>query len=516
MGTQTLRHSFAYTLWSVLLVFALLVVWFGSASAFDHKTLRIGVAGRVPSLGNPFGSVVTGGVHPSELTFDTLIQLGPSGRIDPALAESWEATNPTRWVFTLRRDVVFSNGEPFDAHAVVAEINYLKTAEAQKYFLSAETRLFKSVRALDDYTFELITTVPDAILPKRLALFLMVPPKAWAEMGPDEFGLTPIGTGPFNLVDWGMATGKYVLERNPTSWRSPRDLQRVEFYLLAEQTSRTQALMSDQIDLAYQVGFEDMEDLEAMGFQIFTRLGTQVGGLCLPNIYEDSPLYDQRVRLALNHAVNRYEISEFIFKGVTPPVSQGAIPGVFGYHPGLEPYEYDLNKARELLADAGYPDGLTLEAKVLIQGLPEQAVMYQKVAQDLAQIGVIVNFRSVLGPEWIRIWFSGDWEGADIISCTHGSSAYVDVIRGIENFSCKKRGTFFCRPDMLETINASNVNFDPAARERQLQDMMAELKQLAPTILLFPQTHIFAMTARVQNVTFLRERMQLDQVVLAD
>jgi len=496
----------------------LLLVFFWSTVSplAETRTLRVAVASRVPSLGNPFASIISGGIHPSELTFDALVKLAPNGQILPMLATYWEAINPTTWMFVLREGVEFSNGEPFNAYAVVAALKYLKTSGAQKYFLSAEVRGIESFRAIDDYTLEIRTSTPDAILPNRLSMFLMVPPRAWAEMGPDEFGLSPIGTGSFVLTDWGMQTGRYVLELNTKSWRTSKHIDRVEFVLLAEQTSRAQALMAGQIDIAYQVGFEDMESLEGMGFQIFTRLGAQVGGLTLPNIHKDSPLYDRRVRWALNHAINREEISKFLYKGVSPPVGQGAIPGVFGYNPDIQPYEFNPTKARALLAEAGYPKGFELDAKVLVQGLPEQAAMYQRVAQDLAEVGVKVDFRAVPGPNWIRIWYSGDWEGADIISHTHNSNSYYDVIRVIENFSCKKAGAFFCLPDMLPIIEASNVNFDRASRERQLQDMMTQFHDLAPSIILFPQPNIFAMTQQVQNLVFERERVQVDQIIMID
>ena len=481
------------------------------------ETLRIGVPGRTPGLGNPFASMITGGVHPSTLIFDGLVQIDETGTVVPVLATSWEATSQYTWVFKLRKNIAFSNGEPFNAETVTAIIDYLKTGAAQRYFVSGEVKRISAARALDNYTVEFTTETPDAIFPKRLSMILMVPKNAWADMGPDDFGLHPIGTGPFTLVDWGMATGRARFVRNPSSWRAVRQLTEIEFVVIAEQMSRAQGLMSDQIDVAFGLGFEALRLMENEGFPTLVKEAPLVGALALPNTDPDHPLADVRVRRALNYGTNRRAIADIILNGSIQANGQGAIPGVVGYNPAVTAYPYDPVRARALLRDAGYEDGLTMRADVLLSAsVPEAELIYQTIAQDLRNIGIDLEIRTTFGTEWIRKWFSGDWGEADIISSIWNTAAYMDAIRAIENVSCEKVGAFFCVPDMMDDIEATRTNFDPVSRERQLQDLMARLHDLAPSLYLFPQTSVFAFSKRVKNITFGRQQLKLEDIELRD
>ncbi len=431
------------------------------------ETLRIAVPGRTPGLGNPFASMITGGIHPGTVLFDCLVVIDETGAVVPSLALSWESTSPITWVFRLRDDVVFANGEPFNAETVVAIVEYLKTGPAQRFFISGEVARIQSANAIDEHTVQFTATTPDAIFPKLISMVLMAPKNAWQEMGADEFGLQSIGTGPFVLTDWGMDSGRSRMVRNLSSWRDVRELTEIQWVVIGEQISRAQALMSDQIDIAYGLGFESLHLLEQEGYRTLVREAPLVGALALPNIRPDHPLADVRVRQALNYGTNRQEIAQIILNGSVEANGQGAIPSVFGYNPDIKPYPYDPERARALLQEAGYAEGLSFRADVLLSaGVPEAELIYQSVAQDLRQIGVDMEIRPTFGTEWVRKWFSGDWGDTDILSSIWNTSAYMDAIRAIENVSCSKNGVFFCIPEMMDDIEATKTNFDPASREK--------------------------------------------------
>ena len=513
---MNVRQSRTATPWWVALLTLLLCLDSGFP-VVEAKTLRIAVPTRTPGLGNPFASMITGGVHPATALFDSLVVIDENGAVVPNLALSWETTSPTTWVFRLRQGIVFANGEPFNADTVVAVIDHLNTDAAQRFFISGEVGVIASIEAIDEFTVQFTTTTPDAIFPKRLSMILMVPKEAWQEMGPDDFGLQPIGTGPFVLTDWGMDSGRSRLVRNPSSWRDVKQLTEIQFVVIGEQISRAQALMSDQVDIAYGLGFESLHLLEREGFRTLVKEAPLVGALTLPNIRPDHPLADVRVRQAMNYGTNRQAIAEVILNGSVKANGQGAIPGVFGYNPDIEPYPYDPEKARALLQEAGYDNGLSLRADVLLSaGVPEAELIYQSVAQDLRLIGVDLEIRPTFGTEWIRKWFSGDWGDADMLSSIWNTSAYMDAIRAIETVSCAKNGAFFCIPDMMDDIEATKTNFEPASREKQLQDLMAQLHDLAPSLYLFPQTAIFAFADRVHNITFGRQQMKLEDIEMDD
>ncbi|MFL2769648.1 MAG: ABC transporter substrate-binding protein [Rhodospirillaceae bacterium] len=496
---------------------ALIIFMTGASLSTNAQTLRVGVPSRTPGLGNPFASMITGGVHPSTLIFDGMVEIDSSGAVVPALAESWKVTSPTTWEFSLRDDIFFANGEPFNAETVVYIIDYLKTKPAQRYFVSGEVQKISGIMALDEFTVEFTTRTPDAIFPKRLGMILMVPHRAWSEMGPDDFGLQPVGTGPFILVDWGMNSGRAQLVRNKSSWREVKQLTNIEFAIIQEQLSRAQALMSDQIDMAYGLSFETLGQLADEGYHTLVKQAPLVGALALPNWDPDHPLADVRVRQALNYGTNRQAISRVILQDTVKANGQGAIPGVAGYNPAIPAYPYDPERARALLDEAGYASGLSFRADVLLSAnVPEADLIYQSIAQDLRMIGVELEIRPTFGTEWIRKWFSGDWGEADILSSIWNTSVYMDAIRAIENVSCTKNGAFFCIPEMMADIEETRTNFDPASRERQLQDLLARLHDLAPSLYLFPQASTFAFSSRVKNIIFGRQQMNLEDIMLAD
>ena len=473
-----------------------------SAALAADKVVRIAVQGWTPGLGNPYASMVTGTIHPYISMFDALTFLNDDGSVAPRLAVSWQADNHTTWTFKLRPGISFTNGEPMNAAAVVAMIDWLKSQDGQRFFLASEVRNIDSVTAPDDLTVVFKTKVPDAIFPRRISLLQLTPPKYFAEIGADAFAQKALGTGPFALRTWGRDTGRSIWDSQPTSWRAPKHLTRYEYIVLPEAPRRAQALLLGEVDVAYAISMLDGEDLTAQGMRIEIGHVPTVGGLALPNNRANSPLKDKRVRQAFSFAVDRDTIAKTILRGVVKPSTHGLEPGVFGYDPDLKAVPYDPAKARALLAEAGYPDGISLTASVLATGITDGEPMYQRIAQDLAAAGIKVEFRNVFGPDWVKMWFSGDWRGADVISHTWGGATYMDALRPLENVMCKKSGAYFCDPEIDAMIEASNLMFDPAERETQLHAIVRKLDDLAPALFLFPQTDVMAFSPKVKNIKF--------------
>ena len=483
-------------------------------NASDAATLRVGASSRPIGLGNPYDSISTLGSHSRANIFDGLTRLNPEGKLEPALAVSWEATSDHTWKFKMRPGTVFSNGEPADAAAAKATIDFLTQPESARYLIVRELRAVELAEVIDEETLFITTKYPDAILPKRLSLVMLVPPGAFADMSLDEFAQAPIGSGGFVLEDWGVRSGRSILLANRSSWRAPEQIDRVEVLApLRDSIVRLQALRSGQVDITVNISVDEIEQAQAEGFIVSTTLGSTVQAIALPNVGNpDSPLQDVRVRQALNYAVNKELITGVILGGTTMPTGQGAIPSNFGYNPDIKPYPYDPERARALLTEAGYGDGFSLLAEVQVGGAPTDEAVYVQVAQDLARVGVDMELRSLIGQEWVRKFFTGDWGEADVLSMTWTTGAYSDTIRAIETFSCAKPGAFFCLPELMPFIEESNRTFDVAMRERMLQDLMASLHDLAPSIFLYPYAVIVAHRPGIENVALGPGGLMFDRI----
>ena len=492
---------------------ALVVLLFISSFTVSASTLRVGAPARTAGLGNPYVGLISQITQTRSAIFDGLTRISSTGHLEPELALSWEVITPNTWIFNLRPNVYFSNGEPFGAESVITSIGFLQNTTGQMYGAAVEMRGVKQVRAVDNLTVEITTLRPDAILPKRLSMVMMVPPHAWTEMGLTEFSQAPVGTGSFLLKDWGANRGRTILEANSNSWRAPVDVDRLEVvFPLRDSVVRRQALEAGEIDVTPQLTLDDIAVLSAEGFTTFAAAVPEVRALALRNVdNEGSPLRDVRVRQALNYGVNKQEIADIFYLSVARPVGQGAIPGTFGYNPDITPYPYDPGRAKALLAEAGYENGLTFRAEVE-QG--QAQVIYVKASQDLARIGVDLQVRTLVAQEWLRKYFSSDWGNADILSVVWNSGAYWDTIRALESYSCAKPSPFFCEPSLMPLIEKSHAQFDPLMRERTLQDIMRYMHDLAPALFLISHTHSFAAAPHIKDVEQTQRGFVFEKIVV--
>lgn len=479
-------------------VLAVVTILAGSVSIPAAKTIRAGASAAPSGYGNPYMGLISLNVLTTATLFDSLTAIGPDGSVQPSLALTWSAISDNEWHFTLRPGVTFSNGEPLNADAVVSTLRYLIGPDAAKYVLAREASGISSVVEIDELTVGITTKTPDAILPKRLSMLTILPPQAWAELGADGFADTPIGTGSYVLEDWGKSEGKAILVANPASWRAPVEIDRIEMrYPLRDPGTRLAALRSGDVDITLNLSFDDIPDVRAEGYAVLVQQVPQIRALALPNIKPESPLNDVRVRQALNYAVDKQTIADVFYQGVVSPVGQGAIPGTVGYNPNIKPYPFDPDRARALLIEAGYAEGLTLNAEVEIG---QAQVIYQKAAQDLAKVGVTLNVRTVIAAEWIRKYFSGDLGRADILSLVWDSGAYRDTIRSIETYSCAKPNPLFCEPSLMPAIQATGAMFDLEERDRALQAIMADMHDLAPALFLINHAKTAVADPKVQNI----------------
>ena len=453
------------------------------------------------SLGNVFAAVGQPSTIVWTAVFDTLTRFDEQGELQPALALSWRTVTPTTWVFELRPDVVFQNGAAFNAQTVVDIIELLRASGSERFYVASEIEGISGVRALDELTLEVRTKHPDAILPKRFNMIFIVDPGEWAELGVNGFAQKPVGTGPYRVTDWGQTSGRLLLEAHPESWRGPGEVDRVEILQLIDVSTRVQALLSGQVDIALALGPDELAQLDDRLFRILPQRLPQIMSIALRNVREDdSPLKDKRVRQALNYAINKRQIIATILGGKAKPATQGTTAETFGFNPDLPGYSYDPDRARALLDNAGYTDGFSLNLQVTTGLLPSDGVIFQAVAQNLADIGVDATIYTPPFTNWATKYFSGRWGEIDTFSFIWDSGAYYDAIRPIRNYSCAKVNPFFCDTEVMDEIAATYTEMDPSVREHKLQSVMARVYDLAPAIWLLEVSNAIAISSRINRL----------------
>ena len=491
--------------------YSLIICFCLGITNLQAEVLKVATSGSVSTLLNPFCCLVQGIINPHAMIHDTLFSVSTDGELNPELALSAEPISKKKWIIKLRPNVTYSNGRPFNAEAVIKNINYLKSPEAQKFVMSAETRTIKNIRLLGPLTLEVETFKPDVLLDRRFSTILLPEPWLYEELGPENFNKDPVGTGSFKIENWNLNSQRPVLIRNNRSWRQSVEINRVEIRVVKDSTSLVQALMSEIVDLGTNFGITELGILSESKYNIITRPGGIIAALALSN--SDPPFNDIRVRQAINYAVDKESIAKIIMAGITKPSGQPGVFGMSGFNSEIKPYPYDPEKAKVLLDEAGYQNGFNFKAEVLITGgVTEAASMYQKIAQDLSNIGVVMNIQPLQGPQWISKYFSGNWGKADSISATWNSAAYWDVIRAIEIFSCKKPGAFFCIPDLMKEIDATHSMFSKENRLVALKELSKKMHDLAPSLFLIEIVDIIALKKKFYNTKFRHKQLAVEKL----
>ena len=481
----------------------------------QSSELRIGILDIPPSLGNPYTALGPPSTHFWGSLYDSLTTVADDGSIMPALALEWTQVEPTRWIFSLRGGVRFHNGTPFDAEAVVFTLTYLQSAEASRFLVANETKNILGVRQISDYEVEIVTRETDAILPRRLSLVKIIEPHLWTELGPEEYALKPIGTGPYAFSDWGPGNRSATFTAFGKGLRATKSIQRLIFVEVPTAVGREQALLSDELDLISAINPDSIEAVRGAGFDIHVHSVSQILSIALPNVRkEDSPLKSSSVRKALNFAVDRQSIAKHIFGGLVEVASQGAVAGTVGFNPQLEPYPYDPEEARRLLVNAGYPNGFALTIGVLQAAGSGLELAYQKVGQDLTALGIAVEVRAVPSAEFLRRFMSNDWGDYDAFSMLWNNEPMRDVGRALEYFSCLRPQPFFCNNEIAEAIQTSREELDPEKRKEILQEIMARTKELAPALWLTNTVHLSASNPRVKNVYMESDGFRFEDMVI--
>ena len=498
---------------SALAIVAGLALTPAAALAQPADTLRVGHWDLPFGRGNPYHNVYgQPHVYIYPAIFDTLTYLGETGAAAPGLATAWKNVDPTTWQFTLRPNTVFHNGEPLTSEALVKVIEWFKSEPAKTSPAARSFDYIASARAVDAMTVEFKTTAPRPIFAKQGAALYVVPPKAWAEMGVENFSTKPIGTGPFKAVTW--AGESIAMEAARDSWRAPK-IAKIDFVKLPEAAARRQALTSGQIDIMIQVAADDMAAIRAAGGTVDavpSPLLLQMAFVlenASPGV-DITALKDKRVRLALNHAVDKESINKNLLGGVMGINTQYSVPIASGYNPDLKPFAYDPALARKLLAEAGYDKGLKLVVEV--RDFP---TVFQQVSLDLAKVGVELEVRPVVNAEWGRKFLNSKWDG-QTFSLTLGVAPENDTLRMMVFQSCRKNPSYYCNRDLMPLVDAADAEFDLQKRDKMLHELMAKMRDDVPAIFLFEQQEVNAYAKRVRGFKNVNRTPNYHEVTLAN
>lgn len=333
--------------------------------------------------------------------YETLVGYAEeSTEIRPLLAHSWEiSADRLTWTFHLRTGIRFHDGTPFNAEAMLFSLGRQFYADHPFHRVEGAFKYWKdmgmddvvaSLEAPDDSTFVIVLKEPNAPFLSNLAMNFCaaVSPTAVKRYGRDYFK-HPVGTGPFRFVEW-RKDERLVLARNEDYWGPRPALDQLIFKPIQEASVRFLELRQGTIHGLDALSPEYLDAIRAdPNLQLLTQPGMNVGYLAM-NM--DKPPFDNRlVRLAVNHAIDKQSLVDNFYGGLAVPAKNPIPPMLWGYNEAIEPYPYDPEKARTLLAQAGFPNGFDTELWAMPAPrpyMPQPEKIAQAIQANLEQVGI--------------------------------------------------------------------------------------------------------------------------------
>jgi peptide/nickel transport system substrate-binding protein len=387
--------------------------------------------------------------------YDRLVHLTTKAEPVPGLATGWQyADGGKRLVFELRQGVRFHDGTPFDAAAAKANLDRARTLEGST--VASELKSVERVEVLGPSTISLALTAPDSSLIGALSdrAGMMVSPAAFDD---PRLDLRPVGAGPFQIVSY-SPNDRVVLRRFPGYWDpAAQQVETMVIVIQPDTTTRMNALRAGEVDAALLQG---NQVAEARQYELGVVGDVTLAFYHLQLNRTRSEFGDIRVRRALNHAIDREAVVHGVLFGNGEPAVQPFPPGYYAHDPNLpDPYPYDPQKARQLLAEAGLADGFEFEA-IVPNTDPGTAVAVQ---EQLADIGVRMNIREVSSSETADLFY-GRQQGDAMVAPWGGRADPIQTVGLLytgKGFSNPGGHTL---PQLEQLIAQARRTIDPAAR----------------------------------------------------
>jgi len=334
--------------------------------------------------------------------------------IVPRLAKSWDISpDGTEYTFHLREGVTFHDGTPFDAEAV--KFNYDRFWNessphfypAAKAYLGYFTKYIENVEVIDPLTVKITLTEPNYEWLRLGVLSCgqprMISPTAVATLGNDTLASQPVGTGPFKFSEMEVGV-KIVLERNDAYWGEHAKLDRIIYRPLSDPATRLNALRAGEVNMIHEAPWDELESLADEGFQLVMNENT-------PSIFfisfnmKNEVMQDVRVRKAINMAIDREGIAREVMHN-TGKAEYGILsPGTTAYDPSFRSFPYDPEGAKQLLAEAGYADGLQIDYDIFQYGTGE--LVEKWVQRDLKKVGIDTKMTLIEWQTYLTKWLAG-------------------------------------------------------------------------------------------------------------
>lgn len=448
--------------------------------------------------------------------YENLVKLAPDGKtILPSLAESWKRVDNLTYEFSLRKGVKFHSGDPFDAEAV--KYSFERYAKPENKAPQLSQYAFKTPVIVDAYTVRISTEKPDPLFLKRMAGIgtTIVNPRFAEAKGLEGMNKEADGTGPYRCTAW-KADGEIVLEAFNEHWRGKPKVQKVIQRAVVEPATRVAALLAGEADLIFAVPPAQADAIVRGG----KKLGeVEVDRVSFyPFVMNAAPANNKLFRQACNYASNFDSIIKNVLNGRGYRRAAMLQPTHFGYNPDLKPYPYDPEKAKQLLAEAGYPNGVDVDMLQLVGRIPYDKEVGEALAGELGKVGIRCKLKLVdIAGANAALWENPNLSGFHHItwgnSWKDGDYGLAGYWRSDTFFATK--GHHYNNPEFDRITDEAKYELDEAKRLKLFQQAERILYDDAVAIWGYSVQSIFGLSERLTWTPRTDELVLYEEMTLA-
>ena len=444
----------------------------------------------------------------AELMFGRLIEQDPDLAIEPGLAVSWEPIDDRTWEIKLREGVTFHDGSAFTADDVIFSLERTDEVPNSPAPFSDMVSSIESMEKVDDMTLRIKTNEPSPALIEDIGRVFIVSKKASEEASSEDFnsGEATVGTGPYKFVKY--TPGEVLrIEAYDGYWGEKPDFSEVDIRFISNDAARVAALLSGEVDLIDAVPPADTPRIEQTdGLHAISVLSGRVIYLGLSqrekapgvtdlqgNPLPENPFMDPRVRKAISLMIDRDLLVDRILGGSGVSAGQIAAPPLGGHAEDLQPDQADVERAKELLAEAGYPDGFGITIYSSNDRFPGDADIAQAMGQMLARGGLKVNgVQTAPYNVYSGNATKGEY-GAFVFSLGASTPTSAPLLSSLLQTYSEEGGTGafnrvrFSSPEFDAALNEALQEFDPEVRNEKLAEATRIAFELTPVVPLYWQ-----------------------------
>ena len=435
----------------------------------------------------------------SKLLYETLAELNEeTGAIDPVLLDSMELVDDVTVRIVITEGIEFHNGEKLTAPGLAKSFELLLAAEPQKFTWSfRQLNDFESYEVIDDYTMEFTLIEPIDRWANLFANHMPLAPDHLEAVGLDGYIEEPVGTGPYKFSSW-QRDSYITLERWEAHPEGVPVIEKVTFRHMPEAAVRVAALQSGEIHIAAHVPPDQVDSLTSEGFELYAGDSMQSMYVGL-NIYgRNEQLSDVRVRQAMLYALDLDGMYGTIAGGYgTKLECQIVAPGGFGYNPDVQSYPYDPEKAKALLAEAGYPDGFTITGSATTGRYFRDRTFMDALAAQWAQVGITVEMEYPESSVWLQ----------ELIDQTLPPIMNIGLNWYLADNTTSMWGPVGDTapdPAFLEMAAAKRTIGDPVEREQVVKDIAAYICDNAQAVHAYTIPALYALAPNLPELSFSR------------